>query len=73
MKIFIYNIKELEEIMKFYESVPSEMDLFDMFLDKLKLKYEVVNDINESDIAFIPIDFIKLIYGRITHINHNNL
>ena len=73
MKIFIYNIKELEEIMKFYESVPSEMDLYDMFLGKLKLKYEVVNDINESDIAFVPIDFIKLIYGRITHINHHIL
>jgi hypothetical protein len=73
MKIFIYYIKELEEIMKFYKSVPSEMDLYDMFLSKLKLKYEVVNDINESDIAFIPIDFIKLIYGSITHENHHIL
>ena len=73
MKIFIYNIKELEEIMKFYESVPSEMDLYNMFLSKLKLKYEVVNDINECDIAFIPIDFIKLIYGYISPDKHHVL
>ena len=73
MKIFIYYIKELEEIMKFYESVPSEMDLFDMFLSKLKLNYEIVNDINESDIAFIPIDFIKLIYGYISPTNNHKL
>jgi hypothetical protein len=73
MKIFIYNIKELEKIMSFFESLPPEMDLYNIFLDKLKLKYEVVDDINESDIAFIPIDFIRLIYGSITPSNHNKL
>lgn len=73
MKIFIYNIKELEKIMSFFESLPPEMDLYNIFLDKLKLKYEVVDDINESDIAFIPIDFIRLIFGSITHSNHNKL
>ncbi len=73
MKIFIYNIKELEKIMSFYESVPPEMDLYDIFLSKLKLNYEVVDDINESDIAFIPIDFIKLIFGTISPINHHKL
>jgi hypothetical protein len=73
MKIFIYYIKELEEIMKFYVSVPPEMDLFDMFLSKLKLNYEIVEDISKSDIAFIPIDFIKLIYGHISSTNHRNL
>jgi hypothetical protein len=73
MKIFIYYIKELEEILSFYEFVPSEMDLFDLFLSKLKLNYEIVDDINESDIAFIPIDFIKLIYGYISPTNNHKL
>jgi hypothetical protein len=73
MKIFIYYIEELEKIMSFFDSLPPEMDLFHIFLSKLKLKYEVVDDINESDVAFIPIDFVKLIYGHISPINHHEL
>lgn len=73
MKIFIYNIKELEKIMSFYESSPPEMDLYNMYLSKMKLKYEVVDDINESDIAFIPIDFVTLIYGKIKPLNFHKL
>lgn len=59
--------------MSFYESLPPEMDLYDMFLRKLKLKYDVVDDINESDIAFIPIDFVTLIYGKIKPLNFHKL
>jgi hypothetical protein len=73
MKIFIYNIKKVEKIMSFYDSVPPEMDLYDTFLSKIKSNYEVVNNIEESDIAFIPIDFIKLIYGRIEPLKHHKL
>ena len=49
MKIFIYYIKELEEIMKLYESIPSEMDLFDfsgrenrlnLFMEQSFAKYD---------------------------------
>jgi type II secretory pathway component PulL len=49
MKIFIYYIKELEEIMKLYESIPSEMDLFDfsgrenrlnLFMEQSFVKYD---------------------------------
>ena len=55
MKIFIYYIKELEEIMKFYESVPSEMDLFDMFLSsgvymQYAQKYMKPYQIDEIDV-----------------------
>lgn len=73
MKIFIYPIKKIEKIMSFFESIPPEMDLYNTFVNKLKLKYEVVNDINECDIAFIPIDFVRLMYGEITPIKHNKL
>jgi hypothetical protein len=65
MKIYIYKLKELENIMSFFESVPPEMDLYDFFVGKLKSKYEIVNDINFADIAFVPIDYIKLIYGKV--------
>jgi hypothetical protein len=77
MKIYIYDLKNLENIMVFFESVPPEMDLFDTFLHKLKSKYEIVNDIDNADIAFIPIDYVKLIYGKIKdnqwHILYNQL
>jgi hypothetical protein len=77
MKIYIYDLKKLQGVMFFFESVPPEMDLFDTFLQKLKSKYEIINDINEADIAFIPIDYVKLIYGKIKdnqwHILHNQL
>jgi hypothetical protein len=65
MKLYIYVLKELEKVMSFFNSVPPEMDLYDIFLEKLRKKYEIVNDINDADIAFIPIDYIKLIYGKV--------
>lgn len=65
MKLYIYVLEELEKVMSFFDSVPPEMDLYDIFLEKLKRKYEIVNDINDADIAFIPIDYIKLIYGKV--------
>jgi hypothetical protein len=65
MRIYIYEIKKLDDLMVFFESVPPEMDLYDVFLKKLKSKYEIVDDVNDADIAFIPVDFIKLIYGKV--------
>jgi hypothetical protein len=65
MKIYIYTLGELERVMSFFNSVPAEMDLYDTFLQKLKTNYEIVDNINDADIAFIPIDYVKLIYGEI--------
>jgi hypothetical protein len=77
MKLYIYVLKELEKVMSFFNSVPPEMDLYDIFLEKLRKKYEIVNDINDADIAFIPIDYIKLIYGKVNdnrwHVLHRLL
>jgi hypothetical protein len=65
MKLYIYTLEELESIMSFFNSVPPEMNLYDIFLEKLKTNYEIVNNISDADIAFIPIDYVKLIYGEI--------
>lgn len=64
MKIFIYNIPELKQLLEYFEDPPFEMNMFDLFLKKLNKNYEIVNNLEQSDIAFIPIDYIKLIYGR---------
>jgi len=65
MKLYIYKLLELDNLMSFFDEVPPEMDLYDLFTSKLKSNYEIVDNIENSDIAFIPIDFIKLIYGKI--------
>jgi hypothetical protein len=49
------------------------MDLYDAFLIKLRSKYEIVTDINNADLAFIPINYIKLIYGKIKNDNWHGL
>ena len=67
MKIFIYKLTELEEISNFFENPSPEMDMFELFVKKLKTNYKIVSNVEESDIAFIPIDLIKLIYGRVKH------
>jgi hypothetical protein len=65
IKIYIYELPEIEKINTFFESVPQEMDLFNFFNKTLKEKYLIVDKIEDSDIAFIPIDFTKLIYGKV--------
>ena len=65
MKIFIYEIPELKQLLEYFENPPFEMDMFDFFIKKLNNNYEIVDELEKSDIAFIPIDYIKLIYGRV--------
>lgn len=65
MKIFIYKIPELENLLDYFENPPFEMDMFDLFVKKLNTNYEIVDELEQSDISFIPIDYIKLIYGRV--------
>ena len=72
MKLYVYKLLELDNLMLFFDTVPPEMDLYDLFISKLKSNYEIVDDIENSDIAFIPIDFIKLIYGQIKNTQWHN-
>ena len=60
--IYIYNLLELNELMLYYPEVPSEMNLYSLFYNQLLNNYTIVNDINCADIAFIPIDYTKLLY-----------
>ena len=65
MKIYIYNLLELDRIMNFFDSPPPEMDLYNFFYNKLKSDYTIVDSLIDADIAFIPIDFTRLIHGRV--------
>jgi hypothetical protein len=69
MNVYIYNIKELDYIKSFFSEVPKEMDLYDLFLEKLKNNYNIVDDITKCDVAFIPIDLVSLIFGRVSNWN----
>ena len=71
INIYIYNLLELNEIILYYPEVPPEMNLFTLFYNQLLKNYNIVNDINSADIAFIPIDYTKLIYTY--PINYNNI
>jgi hypothetical protein len=63
MKLYIYNLEELDSILKENVlNVPPEMNLFNLFCFQLKNFYSIVSNIEEADIAFIPIDYVKLIY-----------
>jgi hypothetical protein len=62
MKIYIYDLQELEKLISFYEEVPPEMNLFNHFKNQLINNYIIVENIHDSDIAFIPIDYTKLLY-----------
>jgi hypothetical protein len=63
MKLYIYNLEELDSILKENVlNIPPEMDLFNLFCFQLKNFYSIVSNIEEADIAFIPIDYVKLIY-----------
>lgn len=62
IKIYIYNLENLEKICSTFPKLPPEMNLFDYFIFVIKNNYIIVNNINEADIAFVPIDFLKLIY-----------
>jgi len=62
--IYIYKLNDLDQICCTFPKhlLSEEMNLFDHFVHNLKIQYNIVNDINKADIAFIPIDFTKLIY-----------
>lgn len=63
MKIFIYKLTDLTNIIKpNFRNCNPEMDLFDLFFEQLTENYDTVLDINDADIAFIPIDYTVLIY-----------
>lgn len=63
MKVYIYNLEELDSILKENVlNIPPEMDLFNLFYFQLKNFYSIVSNIEEADVAFIPIDYVKLIY-----------
>ena len=42
MKIFIYNLEELQDLMDYFHSPPSEMNLYDLYKSQLTKKFEVV-------------------------------
>lgn len=65
MKIFIYNLEELEDLMDYFYNPPSEMNLYELYKSQLTKKFEVVKNIDDCDLAFIPIDFTKLFFGRV--------
>jgi hypothetical protein len=65
MKIFIYNLEELEGLMDYFHNPPSEMNLYELYKSQLKKKFEVVQNIDDCDLAFIPIDFTKLFFGQV--------
>jgi hypothetical protein len=61
--IYIYDFTELNNILlKKTVYYPPEMNIFDHFLYQIKNNYNIVSNLEEADIAFIPIDFIRLIY-----------
>ena len=62
LNIYTYNLVELNKLMLYYPEVPSEMKLYSLFYNQLLNNYNIVNDINCADIAFIPIDYTKLLY-----------
>ena len=62
INIYIYNLLELNEILLYYPDVPPEMNMFSLFYNQLVNNYNIVTDINFADIAFIPIDYTKLLY-----------
>ena len=66
--LYIYRLEELENIL--YENIifPPEMNLFNLFSDQLKQNYNIVTTIEDAHLAFIPIDYVKLIY-----INNDNI
>jgi hypothetical protein len=61
-KIYIYDLEELDNITFSFPELQPEMDLFDLFYIQLINNYEITNNIKEAEIAFIPMDFLKLIY-----------
>lgn len=66
VNIYIYDLRELNMIMK--DNCPlvklPEGDIYNLFVRQLRKNYNIVNDIKTADIAFIPIDFVKMLYVR---------
>ena len=70
INIYIYNLVELNKLMLYYPEVPSEMNLYSLFYNQLLNNYTIVNDINCADIAFIPIDYTKILYRYPNNYKH---
>ena len=62
INIYIYNLVELNEMNSYYQEVPPEMNIFSLFYNQIINNYNIVNDISIADIAFIPIDYTKILY-----------
>lgn len=62
MKLFIYKLDELTKLCSSFPEVVPEMRMFDCFLNNIQKYYEIVDIFEECDVAFLPIDFTKLIY-----------
>jgi len=62
VSIYIYNLIELNKMNSYYQEVPPEMNLFSLFYNQIINNYNIVNDISIADIAFIPIDYTKILY-----------
>ena len=60
--IYIYNLVDLDLICSTFPTLEPEQDIFDHFLIQIKNNYNIVSNIEDADLAFIPIDFVKLIY-----------
>lgn len=65
MKIYIYKLNELDRIMEYFYDPPTEMNLHNLYQDNLNKNYEIVDRIEDCDLAFIPIDFTKLFFGHV--------
>ena len=67
IKLYLYNLEHLDDIYSNYKFFSPEMDLFNYFLTNIKYHYTIVSNIYDADMAFIPIDFTKLIYPHPTY------
>jgi hypothetical protein len=61
--IYIYNLHDLQKLCSTFPKLPPELELFDHFTHNLKKYYTIVENIDNADMAFIPIDFTKLLYS----------
>ena len=64
INIYIYTLEELENILYEKTNFPPEMDLFNLFSNQIKENYNIVKTIEDADLAFIPINYVKLIYRQ---------
>ena len=61
-KLFIYEFPEVESFIESCDPSVPEMDVFDLFVTKMKQNYKIVSDIKEAEIAFININIVRILY-----------